>query len=70
MKLLFLGCIYLSFFRIKKIELDEDEREEVEDHDLIQADLVFGLLQTGLMARLRYLLEEANIYTHAFMVQP
>ena len=54
--------------RLKKQELDEEQREEAEDHDIIQGDLVEGLLITGFLARLRYLLEEANIYTHAFMV--
>jgi hypothetical protein len=53
---------------LKKVELDEEQREEAEDHDLIQLDLVLGLLQTGFLARIRYLLEEAIIHTHAFMV--
>jgi hypothetical protein len=39
------------------MEQPEDEEEPKEDHDIMQEEFVLGMLKTGLLARLRYLME-------------
>jgi hypothetical protein len=62
--------LFIYFYiRLKTQPNINQQEEETEDHDIIQSDLIFGLLRTGFLGRIRYLLEVAIIPTHVDMVR-